>query len=459
MHDIRVLNALVIAEGVAAPRDIAIDGGLISDVAPHGTLGPARDEIDASGCFVVPGAVDVHFHCRAPSYPSRGDFESETRAAAAGGVTTVLEMPISDPACSTPEVLRSRRALGEKAAVVNFGLFAGGAVNSAAEAEALAEAGAIAFKLFTTQAPRGRESEFDGLCAPTHEQVFTALEAIRATELTCTVHAEDEVLRATLAKYGAPPEALSSPVIEASAIALVATIAQATKTRVHFAHVTGRVALEAVRLAKTGNGDLISAETCPHYLLFDLATVDRHGGFAKVAPPLRASEDRDALWTGLRDGILDVIASDHAPFQPSEKSQGAFEDAPNGIPGVEMLVTVILDGAARGILPLERAVDLFSSAPARRFGLFPRKGTIAVGSDADICIYDPRSPQLVSTDYFHTRSAGSAVVYDGLKLQGRVVRTIVGGTTVFQDGRIVGSAGTFVSHAGRFVRQAGATAP
>jgi allantoinase len=236
MHDLSVLNALVIAEGMAAPRDVAVDGGLISEVAPLGTLGPARNELDASGCFVVPGALDVHFHCRAPSYPSRGDFQDETRAAAEGGVTTVLEMPISDAACSTPEVLHSRRALGERTAVVNFGLFAGGAVENAAEAEALAEAGAIAFKLFTTRPPLGRDSEFAGLCAPMPEQVFTAFEAIRTTELTCTIHAEDEALRATLAKYGAPPEALSSPIIEASAIAVVATIARATRTRIHFAH-------------------------------------------------------------------------------------------------------------------------------------------------------------------------------------------------------------------------------
>ncbi len=448
MHDLRVLNGLVVSDGETRLGDVAIDGGRITEVADPGRLGPACEEIDADGCYVLPGAVDVHFHCRAPSYPARGDFKTETRAAAAGGVTTVLEMPISDPACSTPEVLRSRRELGERTAVVNFGLFAGGAVADAGAAQALADAGAIAFKLFTTTAARGRESEFAGLCAPTHEQIFTALEAIRPTGLTCTVHAEDEALRETLLGYGAAPEMLDSPILEASAIAIVATIARATRTPIHFAHVTGRMALDAVRVAKASSGNDVSAETCPHYLLFDEETVGRHGGFAKVAPRLREAVDRAALWVGLCDGTIDLIASDHAPFQPGEKSEGPFEDAPNGIPGVEMMMSVMLDGAARGVLSLERAVDMISAAPARRFGLFPRKGAIAVGSDADLCIYDPRTPRIVSTADFHSRSAGSAVVYDGLTVQGRVVRTIVGGTTVFQDGQIVGSAGAFVAPAG-----------
>ncbi|MEO8571050.1 MAG: dihydroorotase family protein [Chloroflexota bacterium] len=448
MHDLRVLNGLVVSDGETRRGDVAIDDGRISEIADAGGLGPGREEIDADGCYVLPGAVDVHFHCRAPSYPTRGDFKSETRAAAAGGVTTVLEMPISDPACSTPEVVRSRRELGERTAVVNFGLFAGGAVPDAGAAQALADAGAIAFKLFTTTAARGRESEFVGLCAPTDEQIFTALEAIRPTGLMCTVHAEDEALRTTLLKYGAAPETLDSPILEASAIAIVATIARATRTPIHFAHVTGRMALDAVRAAKASSGSDVSAETCPHYLLFDEETVRRHGGFAKVAPRLREADDRAALWGGLCDGTIDLIASDHAPFQAGEKSDGPFEDAPNGIPGVEMMMSIMLDGAARGALSLEGAVDMISAAPARRFGLFPRKGAVAVGSDADLCIYDPRTPRIVSTADFHSRSARSAVVYDGLTVQGCVVRTIVGGTTVFQDGQIVGSAGAFVAPAG-----------
>lgn len=451
MHDLRVLNGLVVSEGTAHYRDIAISGSRIAEVAEVGALGPARAEIDAQASYVLPGAVDVHFHCRAPSYPSRGDFESETRAAAAGGVTTVLEMPISDPACSTPEVLRSRRELGERMAVVNFGLFAGGAVANVAAAEALADAGAIAFKLFTTMPARGRESEFAGLCAASHEEIHTALEAIRPTGLMCTVHAEDEALRTTLLEYDASAQMLDSPILEASAILIVAAIAQATRTPVHFAHVTGRTALDAVRSAKATNGDGVSAETCPHYLLFDEDTVARHGGFAKVAPRLRSSDDRSALWEGLRDGTIDLVASDHAPFRPSEKSEVPFVHAPNGIPGVEMLTSMMVDGAARGALPLELAVDLITAAPARRFGLFPRKGAVAAGSDADLCIYDPRMPRIISSRDFLSRSAGSAVAYDGLTVQGRVIRTIVGGTTVFQDGRIVGTAGAFVSPIGATV--------
>lgn len=449
MHDLRILNALVISDGAAVARDVVIDDGVVAELAAPGAAGPAREEIDATGCYLTPGALDAHFHCRAPSYPSRGDFQSETQAAAAGGVTTVLEMPIADPACSTPEVLQARRELGERTAVVNFGLYAGGAVRSAGEAQRLADAGAVAFKLFTTSPAPGRESEFAGLCAPTNDLVLTALEAIRTTGLMCSVHAEDEALRATLNRWAATAGGGTWPIVEATAIATVAAIAGATGTRIHFTHVTGRLPLETLRHVKDAYAPgLISAETCPHYLLFDDATVERHGGFAKVAPPLRQSADREALWGGLAAGLIDLIASDHAPFRADEKSAGPAATAPNGIPGVEMLTTVMLDAAARGALPLELAVDLYSSAPARRFGLYPRKGSLAVGSDADVLIYDPRVPRTVATGDFHSRSGASAVVYDGLTVAGRVVRTIVGGTTVFQEGRIVGSAGRFVAPSG-----------
>jgi dihydroorotase (multifunctional complex type) len=438
--DLRILSGVVVSDGAAAIHDIGIEAGRIVEVEESGRLGPARRELDATGLHVLPGAIDVHFHCRAPSHPERGTFESETRAAAAGGVTTIFEMPISDPACSTPEVFRQRRTLAEREANVNFALYSGAALGPAAAAEMAAE-GAIGFKLFTVTPAPDREVEFRGLWASGEPAILDALAAVGSTGLPCVIHAENEALlshyRSLATEDGA---AARPPIVEALAIAQVATLAREAEARIHIAHVTSRAALAAVRGA-IAMGAAVSAETCPQYLMLDSSAVERFGGVAKIAPPLREPADSEALWDGLGDGTLSVVASDHAPFLLHEKADVPFSVAPQGLPTVELLVPVMLDAAARGRLPLELAVSLITSAPARLFGLYPEKGCIAPGSDADLA--------LVSlTDVFHpepaslvTRAAGCGIVFGGMSLQARVRTTIVNGRVVYSDGNLVSSAG------------------
>jgi dihydroorotase (multifunctional complex type) len=370
---------------------------------------------------------------------------SETRAAAAGGVTTIFEMPISDPACSTPEVLTMRRELGERDSRVNFALFAGGAVRDASQAEALIEAGAIGFKIFTTSPPPHRLSEFKGLSAVGEDAIYTALKAIQGTGRRVVFHAENQPLVDLYAHELSNGLPIRPPIVEAVEIAIVGTIAQNVGGPVHIAHVTSAAGLEAVRAARQAGAPL-TAETCPQYLLFCEADVERVGAFAKVAPPLRTREDNRALWAGLRDGSLDVVASDHSPFLPQEKTSVPLADAPFGMPTVETTVPVLLDAALRECLPFELAVDLVTSAPARLFGLFPRKGAVEVGSDADLVIFAPDIVNEVRTDRLLSRAAGCARAYEGMTLCGSITHTLVNGHMVYEDGRIVdGPPGRFIT--------------
>ncbi len=444
MLDLRILNGTVVTDGHADRLDVGIAGGLIAAVEPQGALGPARAEIDATGRHVLPGAIDVHFHCRAPGHPHRGDFSSETRAAAAGGVTTVFEMPISDPACSTPEVFRARRALAEAQAHVNFALYSGAALTRAQAAE-MAELGAVAFKLFTKAPMPGREREFSGLWATGEGAILDALEAVATTGCVCVVHAENEGLlrHFRVRADGGPPA--NPPIVEALAITSVAALGAEAGARIHIAHVSSREALAAVRAARVLHPGL-TAETCPQYLLLDAGAVERHGGAAKIAPPLREPADRYALWDALVDGTLALVASDHSPFPVAEKLGVDFAHAPQGLPTVELLVPALLDAAARGLLPLELAVARVTSVPARLFGLSPHKGTISEGADADIAIASLATPYTPAPDTLLSRAADCGIVFEHMTLTGRVGTTIVGGQVVFRDQQIVGEpAGRFVT--------------
>jgi dihydroorotase (multifunctional complex type) len=444
MHDLAILNGTVVSAGVKLARDVAIADGKVAEVAVPGTLGVSREVIDATGRLVLPGAIDVHFHCRAPSHPERGDFASETRAAVSGGVTTVFEMPISIPACSTPEVLRARRALGEGQCYAHFALYAGGACHTAAAASALAAEGAIGFKIFTTKPPAHRLAEFEGLSAVTEDAIYAALTAIAPTGLTCVFHAENQPLIDFFARSSRDGVPSRPPAVEATEIAIVSALAREVGTPVHIAHLTSAAGLNAVRAAQRV-GTPLTAETCPQYLLFTDSAVDRWRAFVKIAPPLREEADVLALWESLGDGTVAVLASDHSPFRPEEKEGVAFSDAPSGMPSVETMYPVLLDAALRGRLALERAVDLVTASPARIFGLGGRKGIVVTGADADLVIFDPAAHTNVRIDHLFTKAARCAVAYDGMALRGTIEQTLVGGQVAYAHGRIIGGPrGRFV---------------
>jgi allantoinase len=258
------------------------------------------------------------------------------------------------------------------------------------------------------------------------------------------VHAEnDQLVRHFSARSNSDGMQLRPPVIEATAIAVVALLAQETNVRVHIAHISSRAALDAIEAGRA-LGAQISAETCPQYLALDESVARTAGAVAKITPPLRQREDVEALWEALATGRLSVVASDHSPFLPREKAT-AWAVAPQGLPTVELLMPVTLDGAARGRLPLADAVAAVTSTPARLFGLYPRKGVVALGADADLALVALGQEFLPGPDTLLTRAAGCAVVFAGLKLSARVEHTIVNGTVVYTHGRMsAANAGLFV---------------
>jgi allantoinase len=456
MLDMAIKGGTVVTEAGATPADIGIESDKIAFVARAGALPEARQEINAEGMLVLPGAIDIHFHVRAPAHPERGTFATETRAAAAGGVTTVLEMPISTPGCARRDILEDRKALGLADAYVNFGLYGAPGLLDRNEILGMADAGACGFKVFTHATPAGREDEFLGLCLPEEQDIHQALELIKETGLMTSFHAENERLiqlfegrmRATGRKDPAAFVESRPPVIEAMAISQLAVLCEAVDTHVHIAHVSGKWPLRVLQEAQS-RGLPMTGETCPHYLSFTAADVDKHGPFAKIKPPLRTEADQQALWNGLIDGSLLAITTDHSPYTLEEKERGLDDiwHSAIGAPGVEALVPFVMTQALNERITLEQALRYISSQPARLFKLYPQKGTLQPGADADLILYDPREAGAIDSTQWLTKAKVIERLYNGQPRQGKVVTTIVNGVVVFDRGQIVAEA-----KAGRFVR-------
>lgn len=456
MFDTLIINGDVITETGIASLDIALADGKIAALLARGSAVDARERIDAKGRYVLPGAIDIHFHCRAPAYPERGDFATETRAAAAGGVTTIFEMPISKPCCATGDIFRARKALGEANCYVNFALYAAPGLLDRREIEDMVNEGAIGFKIFMTGAPAGRDDEFEGLCLPDVPELYQALKLVAETGLVCAVHAENNQLlewhTAQLKAAGrndVPAHGESRPPhVEALAVATLLSLNETAGANLHIAHLSSRETLEVFRRFKR-TGSTASAETCPHYLFFTEADLERVGPYAKINPPLRQTEDVAALWEGLADGSLMAVTTDHSPFTVAEKERARTDiwRTPPGAPGVEELVLGMMNAALQGRLSISQAVALISTNGAKRFGVYPQKGVIAAGSDADLVIYDPRVTTTIREDMLFSQARACDKLYEGMTFQGKIERTIVNGRTVFHNGQITGQPGW-----GQFVR-------
>lgn len=454
--DTLIVQGDVVTEHGIRQLDVALQNGSIAALLPRGSSIDAHHVIDASGKLVLPGAIDIHFHCRAPAYPARGDFATETRAAAAGGVTTVFEMPISKPCCATSEILRSRRELAEQNAYVNFALYVAPGTGGREDIREMVEEGAIGFKIFMTKAPAGRDDEFEGLCFPNIEDLYERLQLVAETELVCSVHAENDQLldwhknkleqagRNDIAAHGES----RPPVVEAVAVAQLLAMNETIGANLHIAHISSLQTLEVFRLYHR-DGTYPTGETCPHYLLFTEDDLARVGPFAKINPPLRKQVDQDALWQGILDGTLMSVTTDHSPFTLEEKQRASHDiwKTPPGAPGVEELVLGMMDAALRGRLDIEHAVRLISTNGAKRFGIYPQKGVIAAGADADLVVYDPNQTTTIDESMLFSKAKACDKLYEGMTFQGKVDRTIVNGRTVFHNGQIVGQPGW-----GRFVR-------
>lgn len=398
--------------------DVRVEDGRVVEVQAE--VAGGGPEVDAAGLLVLPGAVDAHVHSRDPGFPEKEDFASLTAAAAAGGVTTVVDMPNTVPAVDGPEVFAEKAAAAAGRALVDFALW--GAIRSStepAQIAALAEAGVVGFKAYLGYAFRLRERQIVYTAErgdanleppPDYGTIAHLAPAIRAQSLPLAAHAEDPgVLRrfsrplTTYADLLATRPALA----EAIAVAALGAISRETGLAVHVVHVSSRAGLRAALEARRAGAGL-TLETCPQYLWLTDSDYDRLGASMKVYPAVRTADDRAALRQALRQGDLDLVASDHAPHTDEEKLGRSLEEALPGSPGVETLYLSCLELARDGGDP-GAAARWASEAPARMLGIHPRKGAIQPGADADLVLVDPQAATAVSAERLHSRQRHCAL--------------------------------------------------
>lgn len=442
-------GTLVTAQGERRGA-VAITGGHITAVDRDDIMPEARETIDATGRHVLPGIIDTHVHLRDPGKVEREDWLTGTQAAAAAGITTILEMPIALPPVHTAAILRDRAAHVQPRSLVDFGLYAGAGDDNLDEIEPMADAGAIAFKTFRTRAPKGREQEFTGISCPDAGRMLEVMERTAGTGLLHVVHAEEQQIldvteartRAT-GRHDGRAHALARPeVVESACVAQCIALARATGARLQIAHMSSAVAVDLVARAKAA-GVRVTAETCPHYLMFTEDALAQWGPYAKCNPPLRSQETQDRLWEAVGAGVIDVIGTDHSPYMAREKAPFVDNiwDATAGMPGLEEFVPLMLTAVHRGRLGLADVVRLMSENPARLFGLWPRKGNLAIGADADVVVIDTRIEQVHDHRTLYTKSRETALIYDGMRLHGFPVLTVVRGHVAMRDGKVTGNPG------------------
>ena len=430
-------NARIFVNGHLVRANIVVESGKIESVGKR-KVTRFDEKIDARNRFVLPGLVDAHAHLHDPNFTNREDFTSGTAAAAAGGITTVVEMVLSTPV-DTVRRVKTKIRVGEKRSLIDFSLHAGMMnLENLEHVGKIAEIGVRSFKTFT--------------CKPYYVDDKTLMSLMRETtahESILNVHAEDEELanenleRLTVEGRKDPAAHLEwkPNAVEERAIKKVIRFAHDLKARVHISHISTAEAVDLVRKAKSKRVN-ITVETCPHYLTLTGKDMKKLGPYLKMNPSLKTAHDLEALWKGLRDGTVDLVTSEHAPGERSEKEVGWMDiwKAWGGIPTIETMLPVLLsEGVNKGKVSMARLQKVVCENPARVFGLYPKKGIIRKGSDADLVIVDLKIKRKVRSSDLHYKVGWTP--YEGWMLQGWPKITMRRGSVIFENGQILGKPG------------------
>ena len=426
MTDLVIAADRVLVDGAFRPAAVVVEDGRIARVgnreeAPPDAVVLAPDEV------LLPGLVDTHVHVNEPGRTEWEGFRTATAAAAAGGVTTLIDMPLNSiPPTVDVAALEVKRAAAAPAALVDVGFWGGAVPASLGSLRALWDAGVFGFKCFL--APSGVD-EFPHLL---HEQLDAALDELAGFDGLLIVHAEDPEVLGRHADAGGRhyPAFVRSRPEEAEAVAIRAVLDGLRRTggRAHVLHLSAAAAVPLIAEAKA-EGLRVTAETCPHYLVFDEAHIPDGATQYKCCPPIRDVANQDALWAALLDGTIDMVVSDHSPSTAERKFAGAgdFQIAWGGVAGLQSGLTAVWTEARRRGLPLETIVGWFSAATADFAGL-ATKGRIAPGADADLVVFAPDRPHRVVLEELLYRNPVSA--YLGHDLTGLVTRTYLAGEPV-----------------------------
>ena len=447
MFDLHIKNGVIVTSEQVFRGDVYVSGQQVAQLGNGQEDLPARQVIDAAGNYVLPGFVDPHSHLNDPGLTESEDFYTGTCSAAAGGITTVLEHPLTFPLPASRQPFVEKRSIAAKKCVVDYCLFGACSPDNYKDIEAMLEEGAVAFKAFMPYSVEIPQLN-DG-------QLLAHLSNLRGRGAVLTVHCENDAIinQRTAALTAAGRVACADypqgrpAIAEIEAVNRLCLLTEASGGRSHVAHCSTAAGVEAVAAFKERQVD-ITVETCVHYLYFNADDLQRLGVFGVCNPPFRSPEEPEKLWRLIRQGKVDFIGSDHAAYTVEEKQAGrgdAFK-TPAGFTGIQTCFPFFFDqGVNKRKLDIRQFVAMSSANAAKRYGIFPQKGAVAIGSDADLVIFAPHSGYRVTPESLFYKVKETPFL--GMSIEGRVLSTIVRGRLVYDGEKILAQPGY-----GRFVR-------
>lgn len=447
--DLLLQNAVIVSSKSCIPADLLVEKGKIAAVSAPGQNAWEADEIvDAAGKYVMPGCVDGHTHMMDPGYTDREEFQTGTMAAAVGGITTVVDHHRTIPAVYSVEPLLEKISYLSDKACVDFGLKGGIAPDNTDKLEAMWEEGITGFKTFTCN--------LHGVKAMHTAFLMQSFAEVARFGGTVLIHCEDdgicqyreETLRAAGRTDYLSQNEWRSKLAERVAVKTVLEVAKETRCRTVIAHVSQPALLDLIHQTNE-EGYEVYAESCPHYFNLTLDDLAEKGPWVKFTPPMNTADQVEELWKRFDLGYVSTIGSDHCPYPKEQKMAGILDiwQAPNGIPGIETSLKLMLNGVSNQKTTLNRVVECMCENPAKIYGLFPRKGHLGVGADADFVILDMERTETISNDNIISKCGWSP--FDGKTIQGVPALVYVRGKRVAQDGKFVGKVGH-----GEYIRRA-----
>ncbi|MBB3108482.1 allantoinase [Paenibacillus phyllosphaerae] len=456
-YDWIIRGGEVVTAAEVRKLDIGIRAGRIAALAETLPLELANHVLDAAGQLVLPGMIDMHVHLNEPNFGHWEGFATGSAALAAGGITAYADMPLNgNPPTVTRDAMKLKLALADGSSAVDYTIWGGLVPGNLDHLAELHEDGVIGFKAFMSNPGGEGEGRFREVDDAT---LFEGMKVIASLDSFVALHAESDEMTSRLHDEAAAEGRADAwafiqarPVeAELEAVAKAIAMAEETGCKLHFVHISSADGVELIEEAKR-RGTPVTVETCPHYLLLTDEDMVRLGPVAKCAPPLRGSDQVERLWAHLAEGRIDVVASDHSPspFELKDMAGGrTFSQAWGGIAGAQSSLELMVGEALKRGIPLTRMAEVLSSGPAKRLSIYPRKGEIAVGFDADLAIIDPNASYTLREEDLLQRHKHSP--YIGWEIPCRVEATLVRGQLVYSR-----EAGLIQSGSGVMVRPAGA---
>lgn len=439
-----IKNGAVYMDDSYQKYDILVnDAGIIAQISKYIPDTMANMILNCEDLHIMPGSIDTHTHIRAPGCDARETFESGTKAAAAGGITLIVEQPICNPTPYNEENLNIRIHAANRESFTDFSFYGAAGYEYPDEIDRLASKGIVAYKTFLIAPPQERKNEFTNLYADTDYRLYKTMQHVAKTGKLHMFHAEnyniisglEEELRSQKMTTGKAHTLSRPPFTEEIAVSRLLHFAKLTNDRIFFAHVSSPESMRLITQAKE-SGIEAYMETCIHYLTLTEEALELYGPFAKCNPPVRDADSQKQFWEYINNREIDCIGSDHSPFLYEENA--CHKDdiflAPAGLVGIDLRQPLMLDAAINGKTSLETMAWIMSQRPAQILGLDQHKGFIRVGADADFTVFSTKEDTLIEKQKSYSKCWKSQVVYDQKRLKGKLKYTIVRGQIVMKDG-------------------------